>query len=412
MFLFQETSLVSDGFVPAATIDPDLINPWGISFGPTSPFWVSDNGTGLGHALRTARASKIAARRSNVISRQPSGSGTSAPTGPGVQRHRRRLRLTNGGRAAVFIFATEDGTISGWNARSGTTAAIAVNNSAPRRGLQGPRHRQWRRRPLRRELPLRQASRSTIRHFALMKRSPTPTCRPATRRSTSQDIERPALRHLRACRTPPSTTTWPARARLRRRVRPQRQFREASDRPKRPSELALGPARSPHRNFGAFAGALLVGNFGDGTIGAYDATTAPSSACCETSISTRCISAICGRLTSATAARAATCDTVYFTAGIRRRGARPVRQHRGAQRPRARDWPGPARRARRPRRSSAAAAPDSRGEGSRPPVRATPAKPVPASPARCTCPRSAPPRSSPCPWRPCRACPVKLIDSV
>lgn len=47
VILFQETSLVSDGFVPAATIDPDLINPWGISFGSTSPFWVSDNGTGL-----------------------------------------------------------------------------------------------------------------------------------------------------------------------------------------------------------------------------------------------------------------------------------------------------------------------------------------------------------------------------
>src|ERR1700751_5325405 len=44
---FTQTNLVSDGAVPAAVIDPNLVNPWGVSFGPTSPFWVSDNGTGV-----------------------------------------------------------------------------------------------------------------------------------------------------------------------------------------------------------------------------------------------------------------------------------------------------------------------------------------------------------------------------
>ena len=44
---YFQTNLVSDGAVPANVIDPDLKNPWGISFGPTTPFWVSDNGTGL-----------------------------------------------------------------------------------------------------------------------------------------------------------------------------------------------------------------------------------------------------------------------------------------------------------------------------------------------------------------------------
>src|SRR5579884_3276239 len=44
---FGQTNLVSDGAVPAATIDPQLVNPWGISFSPTSPFWISDNGTGV-----------------------------------------------------------------------------------------------------------------------------------------------------------------------------------------------------------------------------------------------------------------------------------------------------------------------------------------------------------------------------
>src|SRR3954447_4197640 len=44
---YMQTNLTSNGAVPANVIDPDLKNPWGISFGPSTPFWVSDNGTGL-----------------------------------------------------------------------------------------------------------------------------------------------------------------------------------------------------------------------------------------------------------------------------------------------------------------------------------------------------------------------------
>ena len=44
---FTQTNLVSDIPGLAVTTDPDLVNPWGVSFSPTSPFWVSDNGTGL-----------------------------------------------------------------------------------------------------------------------------------------------------------------------------------------------------------------------------------------------------------------------------------------------------------------------------------------------------------------------------
>jgi hypothetical protein len=38
--VYQQTNLIT------SATDPDLINPWGISFSATSPFWVSDNGTG------------------------------------------------------------------------------------------------------------------------------------------------------------------------------------------------------------------------------------------------------------------------------------------------------------------------------------------------------------------------------
>ena len=43
---YIQTNLVSDGAVPANNSDADLKNAWGISFGPSTPFWVSDNGTG------------------------------------------------------------------------------------------------------------------------------------------------------------------------------------------------------------------------------------------------------------------------------------------------------------------------------------------------------------------------------
>src|SRR6266436_4083421 len=44
---FRVADLVSDGFVPAMHIDPNLVNPWGIAFSPTGFVWVADAGTGM-----------------------------------------------------------------------------------------------------------------------------------------------------------------------------------------------------------------------------------------------------------------------------------------------------------------------------------------------------------------------------
>jgi hypothetical protein len=43
----SQTNLVSDLPGLAVSLDPHMVNPWGIAFGPTSPFWISDNSTGL-----------------------------------------------------------------------------------------------------------------------------------------------------------------------------------------------------------------------------------------------------------------------------------------------------------------------------------------------------------------------------
>jgi hypothetical protein len=44
---YQQVNLVSDLPGVAALQDTNLVNAWGVSFGPTTPFWISDNGTGL-----------------------------------------------------------------------------------------------------------------------------------------------------------------------------------------------------------------------------------------------------------------------------------------------------------------------------------------------------------------------------
>ncbi len=126
---YQRTSLVSDLPGVARVTDPHLVNPWGLSASPTGPFWVSDNGTGLatiydGHGTPSSLV---------VTVPPPAGSsGTAAPTG-NVFNPTSDFVVMQGGTSgpSQFIFATEDGTISGWNpAVNPTMAVLAVDNSA------------------------------------------------------------------------------------------------------------------------------------------------------------------------------------------------------------------------------------------------------------------------------------------
>lgn len=119
----QVTNLVSDGAVPAKTIDPNLVNPWGLARSPTSPFWVSDNGTGVS-TLYTGTGTKVPL---TVTIPPPTGStDTSAPTGQVFNGTAGAFQVTSGGKTgtSTFIFSTEDGTISGWSPAVNTTNAI------------------------------------------------------------------------------------------------------------------------------------------------------------------------------------------------------------------------------------------------------------------------------------------------
>ena len=128
--VFTQTNLVSDGAVPAAITDPNLINPWGISEGPTTPFWVSDNGTGVAtlYAVPGPGMTPVGKVGLTVTIPPASGMGTSAPTGQ-VFNGTSGFTLTDG-KPAAFLFASEDGAITGWNPGLGANAAIAPTGSA------------------------------------------------------------------------------------------------------------------------------------------------------------------------------------------------------------------------------------------------------------------------------------------
>ena len=117
---FSVTNLVSDQPGVAPTTDPNLVNAWGLTSTATSPWWVSDNGKDVSTLYR-ADGSKVA------LTVGVASAPTGAVANPGTS-----FAVTNGTTkaAAVFLFSTEDGTILGWNPTvAPTTAEVAVPNT-------------------------------------------------------------------------------------------------------------------------------------------------------------------------------------------------------------------------------------------------------------------------------------------
>ena len=123
---YQRTDLVTDA------TDPDLVNGWGLTRSSGSPFWVSDNGTGKSTLYNGA------GQKQGLIVTIPPAPGSIArgtPTGTvfnitmGNPKPSFSLSKTDS-IPAIFLFATQDGTISGWNpAVLPTTAVIAADRS-------------------------------------------------------------------------------------------------------------------------------------------------------------------------------------------------------------------------------------------------------------------------------------------
>ncbi len=131
---YQQTNLVSDLPGVARVTDPHLVNAWGIVHSATSPFWISDNGTGVSTLYNGAGTPFPPAAPLVVTIPPPGGSPagtTAAPTGV-VFNGTAGFRVSNGTMSgvALFIFSTEDGTISGWSpAVDLHNAILAVDKS-------------------------------------------------------------------------------------------------------------------------------------------------------------------------------------------------------------------------------------------------------------------------------------------
>jgi len=124
---YKQTNLVSDQSGVAAIQDMNLVNPWGLSRATGSPWWASDNGTGLATLyLGTGTPASLVV---TIPTGDPNASSTGSPTGT-VFNGSTGFALAPG-KPALFMFVTEDGTISGWNPGvKPTTAVIEANTKS------------------------------------------------------------------------------------------------------------------------------------------------------------------------------------------------------------------------------------------------------------------------------------------
>jgi uncharacterized protein (TIGR03118 family) len=132
---YTQTNLVSNIAGQAPVTDPNLQNPWGLVASPTgSPWWVSDNnngestlysisGTGAG---LTAAIVPINGNGVVTVPNAPSQPAPGSPTGIMFNGNSADFLLPTG-KAADFIFVSEDGTVQGW--AGGTASTIVVDNS-------------------------------------------------------------------------------------------------------------------------------------------------------------------------------------------------------------------------------------------------------------------------------------------
>jgi uncharacterized protein (TIGR03118 family) len=132
-------------------LDPNLVNPWGLTESGGSPFWVANNNAGVSTLYLVPGANNTAVSIASLVVSIPSPLDPLTPTGtptgavfnlagpPTFQISGLAKNGTANSASAVFIFATEDGTIVGWNPgvnpagfdpnKAGTYGTLAVDNS-------------------------------------------------------------------------------------------------------------------------------------------------------------------------------------------------------------------------------------------------------------------------------------------
>jgi uncharacterized protein (TIGR03118 family) len=256
---YFQTNLASDIPGLAANMDSNLKNPWGMSFGPTTPFWVSNQGSNDSTLYNAAGAQQI------LVVTTPPG-----PTGQ-VFNFTPSFLLPDGAKA-TFIFASLNGAISGWNNGEGTTAVVGHMATGAYTGLaignDGTGDRLW----------AANFANGTIDEYD-GSFSPIPSAGGFTDSSLPAGyapyniqmiggklyVEYAAVNPVthRAATTPNTgvVDVFNLNGNLLQRLVTNTNLDS-------PWGITMAPA-----GFGSFGGDLLVGNFGDGTISAFDPTS-------------------------------------------------------------------------------------------------------------------------------------------
>ncbi len=131
---YTASNLISDGSVPATIMDPNFINPWGVT---NATFWINTQGTGLDYVVSAANfppftppATPAFAFKISIPAATGGTTAVGSPTGAASTGAATGFVLPNGTKA-TFLFASLDGIITGWNNVIGQNgvAQVAINNN-------------------------------------------------------------------------------------------------------------------------------------------------------------------------------------------------------------------------------------------------------------------------------------------
>jgi uncharacterized protein (TIGR03118 family) len=124
---FSVTNLITNNQAvsPAQITDPNLVNPWGVSFGPATPLWVSNEGTGVTSLYSISNSDKV-----SIVTTPPPSLFPVTIQGGGVTG-----QVFNSSSTAFngdpFVFVTLGGAVEGWRPTLGNTAEVlSLANSA------------------------------------------------------------------------------------------------------------------------------------------------------------------------------------------------------------------------------------------------------------------------------------------
>ncbi|MCP3065840.1 TIGR03118 family protein [Myxococcus sp. K38C18041901] len=271
---YAQRNLVSDGAVPAEHVDPNIVNGWGLAFNPFGFAWVADNGSGVSTLYDGDGNAQP------LVVTVPVPAGAMAPSSPtGIVFSGSEGFVVKQGTAsgpARFIFVTEQGVVAAWApAADPVNAVITVDNSGSGAVYKG--------------LALATNGTGTYLYATNFSKAKVDvfdsTFAPATLAGSFADPSLPAgyapfgIQNINGDiyvsyaqqdaqykdDVPGAglgyVNVFDANGRFIRRLISQGNLNA-------PWGMAVAPA-----SFGRFAGRLLVGNFGDGTINAYDTVT-------------------------------------------------------------------------------------------------------------------------------------------